>query len=32
MFQYTYISHIMEGGVADKDGKLNVGDRLILVS
>jgi len=30
--QYTYISHITEGGVADRDGRLKVGDRLITVT
>jgi len=32
VLQYTCISHITEGGVVDKDGKLKVGDRLVAVS
>lgn len=30
--QSIYISRVTEGGVADRDGKLAVGDRIISVS
>jgi hypothetical protein len=30
-FQAIYISRITEGGVAEKDGKLQVGDRVTSV-
>lgn len=29
--QGIYVSRITEGGVADKDGKLQIGDRIISV-
>jgi len=31
-FQAIYVSKITEGGVAEKDGKLLVGDKVISVS
>lgn len=30
--QAVYVSRIMEGGPAEKDGKLKIGDRVISVS
>lgn len=31
-FQSIYISRIVEGGQADRDGKLQVGDKILSVS
>lgn len=32
MLQAIYISRITEGGVADRNGKLQVGDKVVSVS
>lgn len=32
MFQAIYVSRITEGGVADRNGKLQVGDKVVSVS
>ena len=31
-FQSIYISRVTDGGIAEKDGKLKAGDRIISVS
>ena len=32
VFQSIYISRVTEGGAAEKDGKIQVGDRIVSVS